>query len=75
MAGACRLFSGAHTAFSALLVHSEVSPGVSGPVFSALSAPPSLPPGKRAQGEGRAPESHPVFSAGNGLSFSRKLRV
>ena len=32
MGGAGRLFSGAHTAFSALLVHSEVSAGVSGPV-------------------------------------------
>ena len=51
MAGACRLFSGAHTAFSALLVHSEVSPGVSGPVclplhrfFSAFWSLPPLSP-------------------------------
>ena len=39
------------------------------------SAPPSLHPGKPAQGEGHAPESHPVFSAGNCLSVGRKLRV
>ena len=45
------------------------------PADHPASAPPSLHPGKRAQGEGRATESHPVFSAGNGLSFGRKLRV
>ena len=36
MAGACRLFSGAHTAFSALLVDSEVIPGLVG-LFAYLS--------------------------------------
>ena len=42
------------------------------PADHPASAPPSLPPGKRAQGEGRAPESHSFFlpenaslSAGN----------
>ena len=50
MVGACRLFSGAHMSFSALLVHSDVSLGVSGPVclplhrFSPfLESPSALP--------------------------------
>ena len=45
------------------------------PAVHAASAPPSLPPRKRAQGEGRTAESHPIFSAGNGQPFGRKLRV
>ena len=45
------------------------------PAVTPASTPPSLHPRKRAQGEGRAPESHPVFSARNCLSVGRKLRV
>ena len=51
--GCMQTFSGAHTAFSALLVHSEVSLGVSGPVclpaglsiafFGFLGSPSALP--------------------------------
>ena len=45
------------------------------PADHPASAPPSLAPGKRAQGEGRAPESHSVFSAGKCQSFGTKLGV
>ena len=66
----CPNFLGVWPLMNNIIISSTVPPAV-----HPASAPPSLPPGKRAQGEGHAPELHPVFSAGNCQSYGRKLGV